>query len=288
MGQNPKQIIVAENLGFRYTGAKKNAIQSLDLTVRENEFILLTGPSGCGKTSVCRCFNGLIPNFYQGEWTGKLLVDGQDVTTQLTSELSRKIGYVFQNPENQLFALTVEKDIAFGPENLGFSRGEIRDRVDQAMTITGTSSLKDLAPYELSGGQQQRVALAGVLAMRPSVIVLDEPTSFLDPRTAEDVMKAANDLRRQLGLTIIVVEHRLDLVARYAERIVVMDEGRIVADGDLEGVLDEQFDLLEGLGVGIPRVSLLWAMLRKDGLVKGKVPTHVEDAASSLAGMMQN
>lgn len=288
MDQNSKQVISAENLGFKYTGAKKPAIQGLDLNIREKEFILLTGPSGCGKTSLCRCLNGLIPNFYQGEWTGKLLVDGLDVTTQLTSELSRKIGYVFQNPENQLFALTVEKDIAFGPENLGFTRAEIRSRVDQAMTITGTTNLKDLAPYELSGGQQQRVALAGVLAMRPSVIVLDEPTSFLDPRTAEDVMKAADDLRQQLGLTIIVVEHRLDLVARYAERIVVMDGGRIVADGDLELVLDEQFDLLEGLGVGIPRVSLLWAMLRKDGLVNGKVPTHVENATSLLAGMMQD
>ena len=124
--------------------------------------------------------------------------------------------------------------------------------------------------------------------MTPSVIVMDEPTSFLDPRTAEDVMKAADDLRRQLGLTIVVVEHRLDLVARYAERIVVMDGGKIVADGDLERVIDEQFDLLEGLGVGIPRVSLLWAMLRKDGLVKGKVPTHVEDATSSLVGLMQD
>ncbi|HEX4922144.1 MAG TPA: ABC transporter ATP-binding protein, partial [Candidatus Bathyarchaeia archaeon] len=266
MGQNPKQIIVAENLGFKYAGAKKPAIQGLDLKISENEFILLTGPSGCGKTSLCRCLNGLIPNFYQGEWTGKLLIDGLDVTTQLTSELSRRIGYVFQNPENQLFALTVEKDIAFGPENLGFSRDEIRNRVDQAMGVTGTLGLKDLAPYELSGGQQQRVALAGVLAMTPSVIVMDEPTSFLDPRTAEDVMKAADNLRQQLGLTIVVVEHRLDLVARYAERIVVMDGGKIVADGDLERVIDEQFDLLEGLGVGIPRVSLLWAMLRKDGL----------------------
>ncbi len=281
-----REIVVARNLGFKYTGAKKPAIQGVDLSITGNEFILLTGPSGCGKTSLCRCLNGLIPNFYQGEWTGTLLVDGLDVTTQPTSELSRKVGYVFQNPENQLFALTVEKDIAFGPENLGFGRDEIRKRVDEAMRITSTAGLKELAPYELSGGQQQRVALAGVLAMKPSIIVLDEPTSFLDPRTAEDVMRAADNLRRELGLTIVVVEHRLDLVARYAERIVVMDGGKIVADGNLERVLDEQFDLLDGLGVGVPRVSLLWSMLRRDGLVQGKVPTHVEDAASALLGMM--
>ena len=286
MTQPGEEIIVSKNLGFQYAGAKRPAIHSLDLSIGKNEFILLTGPSGCGKTSLCRCFNGLIPNFYQGEWTGQLYVAGLDVTTQLTSELSRRVGYVFQNPENQLFALTVEKDIAFGPENLGLTRDEIRDRVDDAMQVTGTSEIKDLAPYELSGGQQQRVALAGVLAMRPSVIVMDEPTSFLDPHTAEEVMGAAHDLRRELGITIIVVEHRLDLVARYAERIIVMNEGRIVADGILEQVLDEQFDLLEGLGVGVPRVSLLWALLRRDGLVTGKLPTHVEDAAKLLSEMV--
>ena len=286
MAHAPREIIVAKNLGFQYVGATKQAIQGLDFSIKENEFILLTGPSGCGKTSLCRCLNGLIPNFYQGEWSGQLIVDGLDVTTQLTSELSRRVGYVFQNPENQLFALTVEKDIAFGPENLGLTREEIRQRVDEAMNVTGTLPLKDLAPYELSGGQQQRVALAGVLAMKPSVIVLDEPTSFLDPRTAEDVMRATDDLRRELGLTIVVVEHRLDLVARYAERIIVMDGGKIVADGDLEETLDEKFDLLEGLGVGVPRVSLLWTMLRRDGLVSGKVPTHVESAAASLGSIM--
>src|SRR6201987_5563843 len=207
MDQTQRQIIVAEDPGFKYIGAKKPAIQGLDLTIGENEFILLTGPSGCGKTSLCRCLNGLIPNFYQGEWTGELMVGGLDVTTQPTSELSREVGYVFQNPENQLFALSVEKDIAFGPENLGLTREEIRARVDEAMSITSTSPLKELAPYELSGGQQQRVALAGVLAMKPNIIVLDEPTSFLDPHTAEEVMQAADNLRKELGLTILVVEH---------------------------------------------------------------------------------
>ncbi len=278
---------MAKNLSFQYSGARKPAIREVDLSIKQNEFILLTGPSGCGKTSLCRCFDGLIPNFYSGEWTGDVLVDGVSVTSQLTSELSRKVGYVFQNPENQLFALSVEKDIAFGPENLGLTRDEIRQRVDEAMDVTGTRQLKDLAPYELSGGQQQRVALAGVLAMKPNVIVLDEPTSFLDPRTAEDVMRAADDLRRELGLTIVVVEHRLDLVARYAERIIVMDGGSIVADGVLEDVLDQEFERLAGLGVGVPRVSMLWTMLRQDGLVTGKVPTHVETAIDSLSRMLE-
>ena len=282
------EIIHADQLGFKYAGSEKLAIQGVGLSINRGEFVLLTGPSGCGKSTLCRCLNGLIPNFYQGELTGDLKIDGVSTSNQLTSELSRYVGYVFQNPENQLFALTVEKDIAFGPENLGLSRDEIRLRVDNAMRITNTVALKDLAPYELSGGQQQRVALAGVLAMQPSVIVLDEPTSFLDPKTAEEVMTATERLRQEQGITILVVEHRLDLVARFADRIIVMNKGEVVADGGLEETLDSQLETLTGLGVGVPRVSLLWAMLRRDGLVTGKVPTHVEEAADNLLKRMVN
>ena len=283
-----QEVIAAHDLSFHYAGATTRALESLNLSIGKGEFVLLTGPSGCGKTTFCRCLNGLIPNFHPGEMFGDLLVDGVSVKTETTSELSRKVGYVFQNPENQLFALTVEKDVAFGPENLGLTREEIRGRVDWAMGATETVGLKDLAPYELSGGQQQRVALAGVLAMKPSVIVLDEPTSFLDPRTAEEVMAAVDLLRRENGITVIVVEHRLDLVGRYAERIVVMDHGKIVADGQLEDVLDSEFDRLSGLGIGLPRVSLLWSLLKRNGLVTERLPTHVESAVAILSQRLRN
>jgi energy-coupling factor transporter ATP-binding protein EcfA2 len=282
------EIIAARDLGFQYAGSTSKALEDINIVVHQGEFLLLTGPSGCGKTTLCRCLNGLIPNFHPGEMSGELLVDGVSVAAETTSELSRKVGYVFQNPENQLFALTVEKDVAFGPENLGLTREEIRDRVDWAMDAAGTVALKDLAPYELSGGQQQRVALAGVLAMKPSVIVLDEPTSFLDPRTAEEIMGAVDDLRRENGITVIVVEHRLDLVGRYAERIVVMDHGKIVADGSVADVLDAEFDRLSGLGIGIPKVSLLWSLLRRDAFVSERIPTHVESAAKMLSERLRN
>jgi len=281
-------VISAKALGFQYAGASTRALDDLNIEIGQGEFVLLTGPSGCGKTTLCRSLNGLIPNFHPGEMFGDLLVDGVSVRTETTSELSRKVGYVFQNPENQLFALTVEKDVAFGPENLGLTREEIRDRVDWAMNETGIVGLKNLAPYELSGGQQQRVALAGVLAMKPSVIVLDEPTSFLDPRTAEDVMGAVDTLRRVNGITVIVVEHRLDLVGRFAERIVVMDHGRIVADGKLEEVLDSELEKLSVLGIGVPKVSLLWSKLKRDGLVSEAVPTHVESAVTMLTERLRN
>jgi len=286
LAANGKEVISAKNLGFQYPGSPSSAVENINLSVRSGEFLLLTGPSGCGKTTLCRCLNGLIPNFYPGELSGDLLIDGVSVATQLTSEISRKVGYVFQNPENQLFALTVEKDIAFGPENLGLSREEIRQRVDWAMEATGTRDLKDLAPYELSGGQQQRVALAGVLAMEPSVIVMDEPTSFLDPRTAEGVVKAVDDLRQKHDVAVIIVEHRLDLVARFADRIVVMDKGRIVDDGQLGDVLDRDYERLSALGIGVPKVSLLWALLRADGKVSGALPTDVEEAAERLAKLV--
>ncbi len=287
MQAESREVLTARGLGFKYSGSNSNAIQDITFSVRSGEFVLLTGPSGCGKTTLCRCMNGLIPNFYQGEVLGELLVDGASFASTLTSELSRKVGFLFQNPENQLFALTVEKDIAFGPENLGLTREEIRRRVDWALDISGTRELKDLAPYELSGGQQQRAALAGILAMEPSVIVLDEPTSFLDPRTAEGIVKALDDLRRSRGIAIIVVEHRLDLVARFADRILVMDKGRIVDDGGLAEVLDKDFDRVSGLGVGVPKVSLLWALLRRDGLVEGPLPTHVEEAAEKLSRKLE-
>lgn len=284
--ENPKSIVEARNLGFQYEGTEAHAIRGVNFSIERGEFVLLAGPSGCGKTTLCRCLNGLIPHFYPGIEEGEILVDGSKVTSLPTSEVSRKVGYVFQNPENQLFALTVEKDVAFGPENLGLSRSEIRERVDWAMGVTGTTELKNFAPYELSGGQQQRVALAGVLAMKPAVVVMDEPTSFLDPVTAEEVMKAVADLRLEHGITVIVVEHRLDLVSRYADRIIVMDSGTVVADGSIQDVLDVQFDQLTGLGVGVPRVSQLWAMLKRDGLVSGQTPKVVEVAAEKLGGKL--
>ncbi len=281
-------VLASQGLRFRYEGSEEDAIRDVTFQIVKGEFVLLTGPSGCGKTTLCRCLNGLVPHFYPGEMRGELLVEGRNVLSLPTSEISRMVGYVFQNPENQLFALTVEKDVAFGPENLGLSRQEIRDRVEWAMRVTGVTALKDYAPYELSGGQQQRVALAGVLAMKPAVLVLDEPTSFLDPVTAEGVMKAVADLRLELGISVIVVEHRLDLVSRYADRMIVMDKGSIVADGSMEDVLDQHYDQLAGLGVGIPRVSELWAMLKRDGLVVGQTPKLVESAAEKLGGRLSS
>jgi energy-coupling factor transporter ATPase len=274
-------IIETENLTYTYPGAAKPSITDVSVKIEQAEFTLITGPSGCGKTTLCRCFNGLIPHFYQGELKGKLIANGLDVAKHPTHELAKHVGLVFQNPENQLFALSVEKDVAFGLENLGVPRDEIRRRVDEAMKITGTYDLRDRPPHELSGGQQQRVAIASVLAMQPEVIVLDEPTSFLDPLSAKKIFEVIDNLNRSLGITVILVEHRLDLTARYANHIIVMDEGKVVLDGNPREVLHSQEAIL--IGIGVPKATRLYELLKTDGMnLNDTIPLSSEEMAAQL------
>jgi energy-coupling factor transporter ATP-binding protein EcfA2 len=254
------------------------------MNIQEGEFVVLTGPSGCGKTTVCRCLNGLIPNFYNGLLTGRVIVDGLDIREHPTSELARHVGLVFQNPDNQLFSLSIERDVAFGAENLGLSRAEIRKRVDWALGVTDISELRDRAPYELSGGQQQRAAIACVLAMQPRLMVLDEPTSFLDPKTAEEIIRVIGHLNRNLKITTILVEHRLDLVSQYASRVIIMDRGRVALDGAPSEVYGERARLI---GIGLPRVTFLFHQLRKAGVGVTRNPTTIAEAAGELRGLLK-
>jgi energy-coupling factor transporter ATP-binding protein EcfA2 len=191
---------------------------------------------------------------------------------------------VFQNPDNQLFSLSVERDVAFGPENLGLPRAEIRKRVEWAMASTGISELRDRAPYELSGGQQQRAAIASVLAMQPEIMVLDEPTSFLDPMSAEEIVSVIANLNRSLRITTILVEHRLDIVSQYADRVIVMDDGKIALNGPPSDVYGEKAHLI---GIGLPRVTLLFHQLRRSGIRVTSNPTTFQDAAEELRGLMR-
>jgi len=274
-------IIETRNLTYTYPGAAWPAIKDVSIKIEKGEFTLITGPSGCGKTTLCRCFNGLIPHFYQGELKGEITVAGLRVQEHPTYELATHVGMVFQNPENQLFALSVEKDVAFGLENLGVPREEIRKRVDWALKLTGIYELRERPPTELSGGQQQRVAIASVLAMQPEVIVLDEPTSFLDPLGAKKIFEVIYDLNRKLGITIVLVEHRLDLTAKYADHIIIMDGGKVMLDGEPHEVLSSEEARL--IGVGIPKATRLYQMLKADGVkLGGKVPLSSEEMAEKI------
>ena len=275
--------ISAQNLSFTYAGAERPSMENVSMSIEKGEFVILTGPSGCGKTTLCRCLNGLIPNFYSGDLQGELSVDEINVSGKSTAELATHVGFVFQNPENQLFSLSVERDVAFGLENLGMPREEALERVRWAMEATGILDLRDKAPYELSGGQQQRAAIAGVLAMRPSILILDEPTSFLDPKSAEEIVGVIAKLNSELGLTTLLVEHRLDIVSRHANRVIVMDKGKIALDGIPSQIFGENARLI---GIGMPRVTMLFHLLRRDGFPVGTNPITVEQASEELRRLL--
>ena len=275
-------LLRIENLSFRYVDAEKWAVDHVSMEVEEGTVTVLAGQSGCGKSTLLRCINGLIPHMYPGEYLGSVTIDGSAVDRTRMGDLAQKVGLLFQNPENQIFMFSVERDIAFGLENLALPREEIRTRVDEAMRLLGITPLALRAPHELSDGQKQRVALAGVIAMRPKLIILDEPTSLLDPRTASELVGLVHRLNRELGITFIIVEHRLELLTPIADRIVVMDRGRKVMDGPTADVLTDPQAV--GYGIAIPPVAMLYADLRRDGVPLTRVPLTARELAEEVNG----
>lgn len=274
------KLVEIRDLSFRYLGTERWVLQNVNLSINEGEIVILAGPSGCGKSTLLRCMNGLIPYMYSGEYRGTVNVHGLTVDQTQMSLLAQKMGFLFQNPENQIFMFAVERDIAFGPENLAMKRDEIRARVDESMRLLGIEDLALRAPHELSDGQKQRVALAGVIAMRPKLIILDEPTSLLDPRTASELVMLIEQLNRELGMTFVIVEHRLDLLVKIASRMVVMGDGQKVLDGAPSEVLADE--RVGPLGVLVPPAPKLHSLLAKDGLVLGKVALSAEELTEEL------
>ena len=257
-------ILEIRGLSFRYPESPRKAVSEFDLAVPEGEVVALAGQSGCGQSTLLRAVNGLIPHMYNGEYAGEVKVGGESVKDSTMRDLAQRVGFLFQNPENQIFMFTVERDIAFGLENLGVPRAEMRARVDEAMRLLDIGDLALRAPHELSDGQKQRVALAGVLAMRPRLVILDEPTSLLDPKTAAELVELVGRLRRELGTTFVVVEHRLDLLVKVADRLVVMSDGRKVLEGRPKDLLFGEE--AEAYGITVPAVTKVQKMLARDGV----------------------
>jgi energy-coupling factor transporter ATP-binding protein EcfA2 len=255
-------VLEIDGLTFRYPEAPRDAVSGFDLEIGGGEIVVLAGPSGCGKSTLLRSVNGLIPHMYSGTYSGDVRVEGTSVKGSEMKDLAQKVGFLFQNPENQIFMFTVERDVAFGLENIGLSREEMRPRVDDSLRLLGIGDLALRAPHELSDGQKQRVALAGVLAMRPRLVILDEPTSLLDPKTAGELVDLVARLRKELGMTFVIVEHRLDLVVKVADRLVVMDEGKKVLDGTPSDIFFG--DEAQRYGVAIPAVTRLQKLLAEE------------------------
>ncbi len=257
-----EHFISAENLAFQYPGVEGapdvTVFENLNLTIEEGSFTAILGINGCGKSTLAKLFNAiLVPS------GGKMKVCGLDTSDpDLLMKVRRNVGMVFQNPDNQIVANVVEEDVAFGPENLGIAGPEIRRRVDQALKQVGMYQYREHAPHLLSGGQKQRIAIAGVIAMEPRCIVLDEPTAMLDPKGRKDVIDTVKKLNKEKGITVILITHHMDEAAQ-AGRVVVLNKGKIAADGTPREVFS-QVKLLHGIGLAAPEgVELCWALNQK-------------------------
>ena len=252
-------IISVEHLAYTYPGVEDThgvpVFADLNLTIEEGSFVAVLGTNGCGKSTLAKHFNAiLLPS------GGKVYVCGIDTANEdRLITIRRNVGMVFQNPDNQIVANVVEEDVAFGPENLGIASPEIRRRVDSALKQVDMYEYRTHAPHLLSGGQKQRIAIAGVIAMEPKCIVLDEPTAMLDPRGRREVIDTIGRLNREKGITVVLITHHMDEAAK-AQRVVVLDKGKVAADGTPKEVFS-QVELLHGIGLAAPEtVELCWEL----------------------------
>ena len=259
-----EDIITVDNLIFEYTdedtGEKNRVLDNVSLNVKEGEFLAVLGHNGSGKSTLAKHFNAiLLPT------DGKVFVDGIDTSDESRLfDIRRRVGMVFQNPDNQMVATIVEEDVAFAPENLGVPREEIRERVDNALETVGMTAFKRHAPHMLSGGQKQRVAIAGVLAMQPEILVMDEPTAMLDPNGRAEVIQTIKKLNREMGMTVILITHYMDEAVQ-ADRVIVVDSGHISMEGAPRDIFP-QVDRLVDLGLDTPQSTYLIYMINKLGL----------------------
>lgn len=259
--------IEIKNFSYKYPLENKNVLENLNLKIEKGEFWAVIGKNGSGKTTLCNALRRFVPDFYKGEVTGKIVIDGKNLKDFNPKELVTKVGFVFQNPFTQISGVkdTVFEEIAYGLENLAVEKEKIIKRVNETLKLLEIEHLKDKNPQEMSGGQKQRVALASIIVMDPEILVIDEPTSQLDPKGTQDIFKIINIMAKK-GKTIILVEHKLELIAEYAEKIVVLDEGKIILSGDKKEILNNR--LLEEKGIGMPQYSKLAYELIKVGKAK--------------------
>lgn len=272
-------MIKTENLSYTYNaedGETAFALRDLDLKINKGEFVAVLGHNGCGKSTLSKHFNGLLLPV-----TGNVYVDGVNTKDEeMLWEIRRRVGMVFQNPDNQIVATVVEEDVAFAPENLGTPSKEIRQRVDEALKLVDMYRFRKHAPHMLSGGQKQRVAIAGAIAMRPDCIVMDEPTAMLDPKGRSEVMDTILKLKNEANMTVVLITHYMEEAAK-ADRVVVMDKGKVVMDDTPRNVFSEVKKLKE-LGLDVPQVTELAYSLNRAGIpVKYDVLT-VDECADEI------
>ena len=268
-------MIKTENLSFSY-GEGQSVLNDINIEIEDGAFVAVLGHNGSGKSTFAKHLNAiLLPT------GGKAYVFGTDTSDEnMLDEIRRHVGMVFQNPDNQIVATVVEEDVAFGPENLGVEPSEIKRRVDEALSLVGMSEFSHAAPHNLSGGQKQRIAIAGIIAMQPSCIVLDEPTAMLDPSGRREVMDTVKRLNREKGIGIVLITHYMDEAAE-AERVIVIDSGSVVLDGTPQEVF-VQYDKLRSLRLDVPQVTELMHKLKAAGLPVNEKIISEDDCIDEL------
>ena len=276
-------IVSLQNVTYKYPLTDAPALQNINLQVNEGEFLAVIGPNGAGKSTLCYTLAGFVPHFFKGEITGTVEIAGKESSKSSLPEWVLNVGLAFQNPFNQISGAkyTVFEEIAFGLENTGVPRDEMKKRVEDAMKLTGISDLADRSPYSLSGGQQQRVALTSILVMQPKVLVLDEPTSQMDPIGTREVFGVIRTMAEN-GMTVVLVEHKVEWIANFADRVIALHEGQIILDGKPGEVLTS--DILPDKGFGISRYTSVARKAKQIGLWKNDhLPVTLEETVEGFA-----
>ncbi len=282
-------VIAIEHLTFKYPSAqdseaakvKDAALNDISLSVQAGEFVGITGPAGAGKSTLVLTINGIIPHFQSGTFQGRVLINGHDTFETSCSEISRQVGSVFQDPEAQLVAPTVEDEIAFGLENFGFEPETIETRIRESLQFIGISHLRNRSTSELSGGQKQRVSIAAAIALRPGILILDEPTSELDPIGTMEVFEVLKKLNHEFGLTILVVEQKINILMEYIQRLLIMNRGALLVDKTPREIIAGP-ETLQSVGLRVPPVSELAFLLKKKARYVGELPLTVDEAYLGL------
>lgn len=271
-----------KNVTYKYPLTDKPALQNINLQIKEGEFVAIVGPNGAGKSTLCYTLAGFAPHFFKGELGGTVEVAGKISNQSTLDEWVLNVGLAFQNPFNQISGAkyTVFEEIAFGLENIGIPRNEMKKRVEDAMTLTGITDLADRSPYSLSGGQQQRVALTSILVMRPKLLVLDEPTSQMDPIGTREVFGTIRKMAEE-GMTVVLVEHKVEWIAEFADRVIAMHNGQVLLEGNPSEVLTS--NVLIKNGFGLSRYTSAAREAKKLGIwKKEKLPVTLDEAVEGF------
>lgn len=274
-------FIEVKNIVFSYEEGAE-ILKDFSLSIEKGSFVAILGHNGSGKSTLAKLLNGLnLPD------SGKVLIDGIDTADEEKAmDIRNKVGLVFQNPDNQIVATIVEEDVAFGPENLGLDRKEIRKRVNESLEAVGMLEYMRHEPHRLSGGQKQRVAIAGILAMQPECVVFDEPTAMLDPRGRKDVMSIIKKLNKEMGKTVVLITHYMDEATK-ADRVVVIDSGKIIADGKPKKVFNE-VELLKNVGLDVPQPTELIYKLKKAGVAFDDGIIHADECVEAISKALED